>query len=617
MMINWKALLTPTALLVALFIAPLRAEKPPAAISGGEEPAATAVGGGEKGRRVSGIDYLSEGQRIKVEGKKFEGSRLVAEKIEFVKEDDHVEIEGLIHRLDPLSGRFALGPALVLTSETTRFEDSHKQPQRLSDLAEGVRVKVKAETREGEFIQARSVRIYKESGDTDFEIEAPIESFNLIDSELRMFSIQIKFTPKTRFLNLNSLQVGKDFPDISSNRRIRRDDDEPDLSPVRIGNLVLGGKVGLVYEQTRNFDLNANTPDSRDRLAPQSQLELSMSLGEYTEAYAKLNFNRSFQLGNDPTARSRANFGVKEAYLNIRHFLHPSLSLQVGRQRFRDKREWLYDDQLDAIRLRFKRSKLKVELSAAKGLFGPTGSRSDQFYLIGYAEYRLPHHRRLAGYFVKRNDLTRRDEDPIWFGLSSRGTVTGRFDYWAEFARMMGRRGNRLLRGYGYDVGGSYRLPLAWQPTIAYGYAFGSGDNRLSDGVDGNFRQTRLNDNTYRIKGLKRYRYYGVLTEPELFNLKVHTLDFGLRPSDEWSINFVYHTYRQAVASKKLGDIQLNLEPRGKDPRLGKELDVIFALRKLRNVDVNLFIGFFSPGPAFQGATPRAFLLRPEFRYYF
>ena len=182
---------------------------------------------------------------------------------------------------------------------------------------------------------------------------------------------------------------------------------------------------------------------------------------------------------------------------------------------------------------------------------------------------------------------------------------------------MRGRRGNRLLRGYGYDFGGSYKLPLPWGSTISAGYAYGSGDKHFADGIDGNYRQTRLNDNSFRYNGLKRYRYYGVLLEPELFNMKITTLDYGIRPSRNWSFNVAYHTYRQAIADDKFGDVELKVEPLGKDPRLGKELDLIITLRSIRSVDIQFLVGAFQPGPAFPVFAPAAFIFRPGIRYYF
>ena len=257
-------------------------------------------------------------------------------------------------------------------------------------------------------------------------------------------------------------------------------------------------------------------------------------------------------------------------------------------------------------------------MAVAKGVFGEGRSSKEQLYLIGYSQYRLPGKRYISGYFVKRNDVTPKDEDPIWFGLSSRGRITRRLQYWTELSRMMGHRGTNLLRGYAIDVGGSYRLPrLPLNSTLSLGYGYGSGDKNLSDGVDGNFRQTNLQDNSYRHNGLKRYRYYGVLLEPELRNLKVQTVDYGIRPSREWSFNFAYHSYRQVVASKKIGDTELTVRPRGRDPRLGKEFDVVVGIRKIRNIDLTLLMGVFFPGPAFVGAPARAFFIRPGITYFF
>ncbi len=364
--------------------------------------------------------------------------------------------------------------------------------------------------------------------------------------------------------------------------------------------------------------LAPDEPDSDDWMRPSTRLEVSAPVGEYSEAYARIDFNHSGYFGNNPGEQGRTEFRLREGFFYWGNFFHRSLGLQVGRQRFRDKREFLYDERLDAVRLHYTRKKLKVEMSVAKSLFGEGGSSDRQLYLTTYAQYRLPGKRYLSGYFMKRNDTSGRDEDPIWFGMSSRGRITRRLSYWGELARMMGRRENRLLRGHAFDLGGSYRFPkLPLNQTLSLGYAYGSGDKDFSDGIDGNFRQTNLQDNSYRYNGLKRYRYYGVLLEPELNNLKIQTLDYGIRPSESWSLNFAYHAYRQVVASKKIGDTELTVRPRGRDPRLGTEFDVVLGIRKIRNIDITLLMGVFFPGPAFVGAPSKAFFFRPGLTYYF
>ena len=524
----------------------------------------------------AGLYYLSVGRRIKVEGTEFIDDQLVAKEIELIEGGRGYEIEGQISRIDEAHRSFVVGPFSVRVVHGTRLSNNSRETITFSELFEGLRVKVKSDSIQDQELKAGIVRAYPGSTDKDLEIEGPIESLDREGSAFSLLSTEAQVTPKTRFTNLTFVPEATDLP---GSRPIRRDDDEPDKGPIRIGNVYLGGRVGTSYAAEHNFNLNDDELDLGRRLTPQATLEISMPVGESSELYSKLRIFHSINLTDNPADDRSANFDVREAFFYWGDFLHPSLGLQIGRQRFRDRREWVYDDQLDAIRLHYTHNRLRAEIAGAKGLFGPTRSRSDQYYFIGTLEYVFPRNRYLKGYFIKRNDLTSRDEDPIWLGLSSRGRMTRNMRYWAELARMMGRRRDRLLRGWGYDLGASYSFDWRWKPTFALSYAFASGDNDFDDGIDGNFRQTRLNDNTYRIVGLKRYHYYGVLMEPELFNLRVGTFDFGIRPSKSWSVNFAYHNYRQTVPSRELGDSDLDIRPTGLDPRLGEGLDVIFGYR--------------------------------------
>ena len=63
---------------------------------------------------------------------------------------------------------------------------------------------------------------------------------------------------------------------------------------------------------------------------------------------------------------------MREAYLFAGGVGHPSLGLQLGRQRFRDEREWWYDDRLDAIRVHHVIGDWASEFAVAKTLFGAT-----------------------------------------------------------------------------------------------------------------------------------------------------------------------------------------------------------------------------------------------------
>lgn len=560
-------------------------------------------------KSIPELQQIEVGTWVKIEARSVPGGKFTAHKLQPVSKESSFEVEGKVTQIDGKTSSFRIGPFTITTSSSTKFEAPGQQPLTFSSISKGTRVKVKARDHERLSIKARTVRVYGSSSDNDLEITAPVEMVDKERGNLTLLSQLIKVSTRTRYAAVDG--VDTKAPGL------RRDDDEQSIDPIRLGRAYIGGRVSFESELNQNLDLDDKRRDPSNWAAPSTELLITMPVGESSEAFVRLNSFNRIMTGPDPRGRMQTDLSVREAFVYIGNFLHPSMALQIGRQRFRDKREWLYDDQLDAVRLHIGGSKFRVELSAAKGLVGPTSSRSDQFHYIANAQYQFKGRRYLSAYVLKRNDVTARDEDPLWFGLSARGPVFEGLDYWTELAAMRGRRQNILMRGVGADAGLSYRFKQAWQPTFAAAYAFGSGDRDLNDGVDGNFRQTSLNDNTSRYNGLKRYRYYGILTEPELSNLKIINVDAGVRPSDSWSLNFSYHSYRQVEASRRLGGFNITARPNGRDPRLGKEFDIVLAIRRIPRTDLNFYTGMFLPGPAFSSRAARSFFFRNEVRVYF
>lgn len=56
---------------------------------------------------------------------------------------------------------------------------------------------------------------------------------------------------------------------------------------------------------------------------------------------------------------------VKEAFIRLGR-LSAGPSVLIGRQRFDDERKWLYEEDLDAVRLRYAQRALTVELSVSR-----------------------------------------------------------------------------------------------------------------------------------------------------------------------------------------------------------------------------------------------------------
>ena len=150
----------------------------------------------------------------------------------------------------------------------------------------------------------------------------------------------------------------------------------------------------------------------------------------------------------------------------------------------------------------------------------------------------------------------------------------GRIEYWLDaaavfgdetFTEYSGMTGSRVVEvvdshsvsGGGFDLGGTWFLPLFGRTAVTAGYAYGSGDPGMEEFRDTGFRQTGLQDNSDKFLGVASFRYYGELLDPELSNLHVVTAGVGLRFFKKSSIDLVYHWYRQAQAAPFMHDIDL------------------------------------------------------------
>lgn len=301
---------------------------------------------------------------------------------------------------------------------------------------------------------------------------------------------------------------------------------------------------------------------------------------------------------------------IRQGHLIWRNFIHPTLRLQIGRQRFKDKREWIYDEKLDAVRLFYEKDRLELQFSYSSNILDPEDSEDKVKNLIFYGIYPIWKKDMLAAYIVDR-----RGDDPYFhltsMGVSLNGKSLKNQRYWLEAASVFGSEKAKTVRGYGFDLGWITRFKTPFRPAVTVGYAFGSGDSNPDDQKDKNFRQTGLQDNQSKLRGVAKVKQYGELFEPELSNLMVGTLGFGFRPVKKSSIDIVYHHYQQIwiyeEGNNDLRDVGIKEDPNGKSRHLGDEIDLIAGWKATRNLKLELIAAFFIPGPAFSG-TDNAFL---------
>ena len=124
-----------------------------------------------------------------------------------------------------------------------------------------------------------------------------------------------------------------------------------------------GGSVELAYERQQNFDLDRDSGDDVDLLPLELQLDVLFAPSAYFEAYVQAQLTEPFVLREQGAAEDRdTEFVVEEAYVTLSD-PGRGLSLQVGRQSFEDLRQWLYDVELDAVRVAQDRKSTRLNSS--------------------------------------------------------------------------------------------------------------------------------------------------------------------------------------------------------------------------------------------------------------
>lgn len=397
-------------------------------------------------------------------------------------------------------------------------------------------------------------------------------------------------------------------------RRVGRDDDDDIPGTLRLGeDVTFGGQFEVKLERRGDPDLDRSARDDVRESEESFRGEVVWDADE--DAYLLVGFRGRLTTSRreeQPVERTRDGV-LTEAYALLRDPLSLGFDVQLGRQDFDDAREWIYDENLDAVRLVWNRADLRVELSASTVLAdgGPRNRETTNF--MAYVS-NADDDRHLAAWIVdrRRTDTDRRqDRDkPILAGVRALGAWIPENEVWAELAllrgyghaRVGGETVERVHRGWAFDLGTTWSPSAAEPFSFTVGFARASGDRDPSDTTDTSFRQTGLQDDNGRFAGVTSFRYYGEVLDPELSNLSVLTLGAGARITPKTSVDLVYHEYTQVVAAGTLVDTRLDAKPDGVHRDLGRGLDLVFGTRAIPDWDLEIVVGTLRPGAAFPGA---------------
>ena len=428
---------------------------------------------------------------------------------------------------------------------------------------------------------------------------------------------------------------------------ISSDDTRPDQQrEVRLfgTRLILGGKVTMAAGARRNYDLASGANDDDVTAAPEATLEAIWlpSSTDVVFAAVKGTYESMLYRGGGG-ARDQSSIELDSLWYLKTRILRTPLAVQVGRQKMQDRRNWWWNENLDAVRLHYFGSQLTAfagvgEVSAVN-LSTRNGLKPEERGLLrafATAEWEWTKRNTLSLFALHQSDRTsryvvgavvgrnlgdRQDANLTWIGARARGCVTLRVPrrvcYWGNVARVSGsevaygfrragptsdsvnRITNRTVGGWGYDTGVSIELPIKIRPYLTLGYARGSGDRPGTPGRDGAFRQTGLHNNDGKFRGLTRFRYYGEVLRPNLSNIAIGTVALGVPVRRHGWVETVWHHYRQPVGDRNISGSRLNRDPNGIDGRLGNELDLILSYRPPSGWVFEFTGGVFRAGRAF------------------
>jgi hypothetical protein len=405
--------------------------------------------------------------------------------------------------------------------------------------------------------------------------------------------------------------------------------------------LTLGGELGSTSRYDGRFDLGEDRRPHEARAEPALELEAFYPASDRVSVFLQASGSVVAWSRQEETERREMKRG--ESWVLLENLQPNGLGLQIGRQNFRDAREWWWDEDLDAIRVHYFGSRVRGELAVAQEL-APASSLDDGIdrrqegvrRWLGQVGWQWFSNQRLEGFFLDQSDRSSRpalgqiirsadedkeDADLLWLGGRVSGTWTlgrlGQIDYRLDGATVRGQEtlfrfkdagenGRRVsgvsdldVAGWAWDGGLTWRTPLPGNVAFTVGRAVGSGDRDPRDGRDESFRQTGLHDNNARFRGVDRFRYYGELLRPELSNLKISTLAVGFRLLPSSSLELLYHDYRQVHPADFLRDARLKADPDGRAVHVGREWNLVLGLEESRHVEIELVAGLFRAGRAY------------------
>jgi len=124
-------------------------------------------------------------------------------------------------------------------------------------------------------------------------------------------------------------------------------------------DLSFGGRVELEYQLEKNFHLDAEDCNHTAVWKPSASMAFSYACTEKSTAFLNIELSQSIEENKED---NETMLELQQAFLSFTQIID-GLDMIIGRQRFRDKREWLYDEELDGVNLSYGFSDFALDFS--------------------------------------------------------------------------------------------------------------------------------------------------------------------------------------------------------------------------------------------------------------
>ena len=409
----------------------------------------------------------------------------------------------------------------------------------------------------------------------------------------------------------------------------------------------VNGQVTLQHIITENRDLSTGISETAISKSVQPRIRVKADITENLSAYSDV---RALLISADDTASAEDDTGssvstnenfleLRQAWLKYSNFLgKPPLSIQVGRQRLREDKTIWWNRDFDAVRAEYNSTLFKGFAGIGQNLGSYRTNESDyledekdRFRSFAQGEWQYIRDHFFGARFLYEDDhsgiesvgslvnaFDRDDEDfeGFWAGARLSGqhkpksSFLGPIDYSVDLIGVAGEEdvlttiagpspvfrqvsdvNNRDVLGWAFDGSVDIALNTALNPTLTFGYAYGSGDDDMGDGTNHAFRQSGLHGNSSRL-GLSSgsVRNYGEVLRPELSNLHILTAGAGIPLCKASDVNAFYHYYRLAENATSFRQASIAAPLNGTDKSVGQGLDIVF------NMNLSDSFGWTIPG---------------------